>query len=171
MSRYSLDLSKNNLTGPGKSPINTQKDFSSAIQVVGQDNERYGAWNDGSSDEDENSDNDEEENNDDDEGSEDNVETGDADMMREAKLAKFRKKTPKPPPKDTLEGVDVNHYGIYLILKHLVSSLLCTQRDVAGRCCEMALSPLHVGVIKIPKKTGGQQISSTAAAWTERHRE
>eukprot|EP00750_Incisomonas_marina_P015224 INCI18118.3.p1 GENE.INCI18118.3~~INCI18118.3.p1 ORF type:complete len:950 (-),score=167.00 INCI18118.3:206-3055(-) len=137
---YSLDLSKNNLTGPGKSPINTQKDFSSAIQVVGQDNERYGAWNDGSSDEDENSDNDEEENNDDDEGSEDNVETGDADMMREAKLAKFRKKTPKPPPKDTLEGVDVNHYGIYLILKHLVGNkylrrLRLGQKDIVNEPC------------------------------------
>lgn len=115
---YSLDLSKNNLTGPGKSPLNVSKqDFSSSIQIIGEDNEKFGSWNDQSSDDDDDdASNDNSSNNSESDGEDNGADDAEAKARH---IAKFRKKPPPPPKKDMIEGVEVNYYGIYLILKNL----------------------------------------------------
>jgi len=162
---YSLDLSKNNLTGPGKSPINVQKDFTSAIQVIGQDNERYGAWNDGSDEEEDEED--EEDETEDEEGGDDDAafDPNDPDASREAVLAKYRKKPPPEPKIERIEGVNVNHYGIYLILKHLVRR----------HCFSLPLpcSSVHASILCLYVATtdhvGRQQVPAQATTWTKGH--
>ena len=138
---WSLDLSKNNLTGPGKSPLNDHKqDFGNAIAVVGEDNEKYGAWNDeqsqsDDSDSDSDSDNEDDNNNNNEENSDNDDDengngNGNADttmLDRETIIRRATKKPPKPTPKDTIEGVDVNLYGVYLIFKNLVCGLCVLQ--------------------------------------------
>lgn len=140
---FSLDISKNNLCGPGKHPKNPSKsNFNVSVQIIGRDNRPYGAWKEEAealAAKEDASDSGDESDSDDDENQpllgEGKEENEGKEGKKKKKLTKRQKRRlryeadvqamwerwdgvhaePEPP----IDGVEANLYGIFLLFKAL----------------------------------------------------
>ena len=154
---FSLDISKNNLCGPGKHPRNpTKGDFTVSVQIIGRDNRPYGAWKEEAealaAKEDASESENESESDDDEnqpllgEGKEEKEGKEGKEGKKKKKLTKRQKRRLRyqadvqamwerwdgvhSAPEPPIDGVEANLYGIFLLFKAL--------KVIAGSACRHA---------------------------------